>query len=134
MQSALSCVVIASSMDVGAFVSSPPAFHSTLPPPHLANPRQVLLCAVTLRRGLSERGQYASLWQREPQFPRQLYNCFGRGPSATGRLGVIDVKRNAYEMRRGGGRPYGSVRALTQGRYTCFLGDCFPPISVFTSF
>lgn len=38
-----------------------------------------------------------------PQFPRQLYNCFGRVPNATGYRGIIDVKRNMYEMRRCGG-------------------------------
>lgn len=38
-----------------------------------------------------------------PQFPRQLYNCFGCVPSATGYRGIIDVKRNMYEMRRCGG-------------------------------
>lgn len=38
-----------------------------------------------------------------PQFPRQLYNCFGRVPNATGYQGIIDVKRNMYEMRRCGG-------------------------------
>lgn len=38
-----------------------------------------------------------------PQFPRQLYNCFGCVPNATGYRGIIDVKRNMYEMRRCGG-------------------------------
>lgn len=37
-----------------------------------------------------------------PQFPRQLYNCFGCVPNATGYRGIIDVKRNMYEMRRCG--------------------------------
>lgn len=35
-----------------------------------------------------------------PQFPRQLYNCFGCVPSATGYRSIIDVKRNMYEARR----------------------------------
>lgn len=48
-----------------------------------------------------------------PQFPRQLYNCFGCVPDATGYRGIIDVKRNMYEMRRCGGVhmvPYAASR------------------------
>lgn len=48
-----------------------------------------------------------------PQFPRQLYNCFGYVPSATGYRGIIDVKRNMYEARRCGGLhmvPYAAPR------------------------
>lgn len=30
---------------------------------------------------------------RRPLFPRQLYNCFGSGPDATGCRGIIDVKK-----------------------------------------
>lgn len=55
-----------------------------------------------------------------PQFPRQLYNCFGCVPSATGYRGIIDVKRNMYETRRCERPPYGSVRSLTRGNLSVF--------------
>lgn len=55
-----------------------------------------------------------------PQFPRQLYNCFGCFPSATGYRGIIDVKRNMYETRRCERPPYGSVRSLTRGNLSVF--------------
>lgn len=69
---------------------------------------------------LSERRQCASPVGTGPQFPRQLYNCFGCVPSATGYRGIIDVKRNMYEMRTCERPPYGSVRSLTRGHLSVF--------------
>lgn len=69
---------------------------------------------------LSERRQCASPVGTGPQFPRQLYNCFGCVPSATGYRGIIDVKRNMYETRTCERPPYGSVRSLTRGHLSVF--------------
>lgn len=69
---------------------------------------------------LSERRQCASPVGTGPQFPRQLYNCFGCVPSATGYRGIIDVKRNMYETRTCERPPYGSVHSLTRGHLSIF--------------
>lgn len=58
-----------------------------------------------------------------PQFPRQLYNCFGCVPNATGYRGIIDVKRNMYEMRRCGGVHMVLYTASCKAIYPFFNGS-----------
>lgn len=68
-----------------------------------------------------------------PQFPRQLYNCFGCVPSATGYRSIIDVKRNMYEARRCRGLhvvPYAASREAVRVVFFLFsLGVLVTPLN-----
>jgi len=51
---------------------------------------------------------------RRPLFPRQLYNCFGSGPDATGCRGIIDVKKKHVWNEEICMQPYGPVHIRVQ--------------------
>lgn len=78
-------------------LTSPPSFYFS----HFCTPVKCFVCCDFPCGYLS--GDSMPHSGTGPQFPRQLYNCFGRVPNATGYRGIIDVKRNMYEMRRCGG-------------------------------
>lgn len=78
-------------------LTSPPSLHFS----HFCTPIKCFVCCDFPCGYLS--GDSMPRPGTGPQFPRQLYNCFGHVPNATGYRGIIDVKRNMYETRRCGG-------------------------------